>query len=98
MKNSGLQIRWCPSELMLADALTKDQYEPSELLRTALEIGEYQLNAEAFILAIKSVKELPEKIARKAAKNRDPAPHRATKAVAGNQFAVAQKHIKIQHN
>ena len=53
MKNSGLQIRWCPSELMLADALTKDQFEPSELLRTALEIGEYQLNAEAFILAIK---------------------------------------------
>ena len=53
MKNSGLQIRWCPSELMLADALTKDQFEPSELLRTAPEIGEYQLNAEAFILAIK---------------------------------------------
>ena len=53
MKNSGLEIHWCPSELLLADALTKDQYEPSELLRTALEIGEYQLNAEAFILAIK---------------------------------------------
>eukprot|EP00435_Cladocopium_sp_Y103_P052219 s999_g16.t1 len=47
------EIRWCPSELMLADALTKDQFDPSELLRTALEIGEYQLNAEAFILEIK---------------------------------------------
>ena len=53
MKNSGLQIRWCPSELMLADALTKDQLDPSELLRTALQIGEYQLNKEATILAIR---------------------------------------------
>ena len=53
MKNSGLQIRWCPSELMLADALTKDQFDPNELLRTALQIGEYQLNKEATILAIR---------------------------------------------
>ena len=53
MQNSGLLIRWCPSELMLADALTKDQFDPSELLRTALQIGEYQLNQEASILAIR---------------------------------------------
>ena len=43
----------CPSELMLADALTKDQFDPNELLRTALQIGEYQLNKEATILAVR---------------------------------------------
>jgi hypothetical protein len=65
---------------------------PSELLRTALEIGEYQLNAEAFILAIKNVRELKEKVAEKAATNPEPALHRASeKAAVRNQFAAIQK-------
>ena len=38
---------------MVADGLTKDQMDPADLLRAAVEVGEYQLNQEATILAIK---------------------------------------------
>ena len=55
MERSGLSVRWCPSELMLADGLTKDQWEPSDLLRAALQVGEYQLNHEATILNRKRI-------------------------------------------
>ena len=79
MKNSGLQIRWCPSELMLADALTKDQFDPNELLRTALQIGEYQLNKEATILAVRK----DQRAAREAQKRRrnDNSPPKAAKKI-----------------
>ena len=55
MSSCKLQVRWCPSQLMLADALTKDQWDPSELLRAALQLGEYQLNHEASVLEKKRV-------------------------------------------
>jgi hypothetical protein len=38
---------------MVADGLTKDQMDPADLLRAALDAGEYQLNQEATVLAIK---------------------------------------------
>lgn len=47
---TGMVPRWCPTGLMLADAFTKDKMEPADLLRAALEIGEYQLNPEASVL------------------------------------------------
>jgi len=50
---TGLTIRWCPTELVLADALTKDNMDPADLMRAALHIGEYQLNKEATILGLK---------------------------------------------
>ncbi len=50
---TGLKVRWCPTELMLADGLTKDKADPADLLRAALKIGEYQLNSEATILDLK---------------------------------------------
>ena len=53
MARTGLSVRWCPTELMIADGLTKDQMDPADLLRAALDVGEYQLNKEATILAIK---------------------------------------------
>ena len=53
MIRSGLKIRWCPTELMLADGLTKDQQEAADLLRSALSLGKYQLHAEAQVLARK---------------------------------------------
>lgn len=48
-----MSVRWCPTELQLADGLTKDQQDPADLLRAALSIGEYQLNQEASILSLK---------------------------------------------
>ena len=53
MSRTGLSVRWCPTELQLADGLTKDQQDPADLLRAALSIGEYQLNQEASILSLK---------------------------------------------
>ncbi len=53
MSRTGMTIRWCPTELMLADGLTKDQADPADLLRAALRIGEYQLNSEASVLQLK---------------------------------------------
>ena len=53
MLRCGLTIRWCPTELMLADGLTKDSQEAADLLRSALALGEYQLHPEAQVLARK---------------------------------------------
>ena len=50
MSRCGLLARWCPTELMLADGLTKDQLDPADLLRSALHLGEYQLHSEASVL------------------------------------------------
>ena len=44
---TGLSTRWAPTELMIADGLTKDQADPSDLLRAALQLGSYQLSEEA---------------------------------------------------
>ena len=43
---------------MLADGLTKDQADQSELLRAALQLGEYQLNSEASVLEKKKAQRL----------------------------------------
>ena len=53
MHRTQLSVRWCPTELMIADGLTKDSMDPADLLRAALDVGEYQLNKEASILAMK---------------------------------------------
>ena len=50
---AGLLIRWCPTELMVCDALTKDKADPADLLRAILEIGSYQLSNEAEVLKAK---------------------------------------------
>ena len=50
MLRCKLCVRWCPTTLMLADGLTKDQQDPANLLRSALHVGEYQLNDEASVL------------------------------------------------
>ena len=48
-----LSMRWVPTHLQLADAMTKDKMDPADLLRAALDVGEYQLRDEASVLAIK---------------------------------------------
>ena len=53
VERTGMSVRWVPTELMLADALTKDQADPADLLRAALFQGRYQLSAEASVLARK---------------------------------------------
>ena len=53
ISRTDMAVRWCPTQLMIADALTKDQMDAADLLRAILDVGEYQLNNEATILAIK---------------------------------------------
>ena len=53
MQRTGMSARWCPTELMAADALTKDAADPADLLRTMLSHGSYQLSSEAQVLALK---------------------------------------------
>ena len=53
MERAGLQVRWCPTELMICDALTKDKADPADLLRAILELGTYQLSPEGQILKTK---------------------------------------------
>ena len=46
-----MTLRWGPTGLMLADALTKDRPEPADLLRSVLKHGMYQLADERGVLA-----------------------------------------------
>ena len=50
---TGLSVRWAPTELMVADALTKDHSDPADLMRSILEHGTYQLSKEAVVLLLK---------------------------------------------
>ena len=53
IERAGLQVRWCPTELMVCDALTKDKADPADLLRAILELGRYQVSSEAEVLSMK---------------------------------------------
>ena len=44
-------IRWCPTWLQLADALTKESPEAMDLLRGALMTNQYHLHAESSMMA-----------------------------------------------
>ena len=51
IQRTDLAPRWCPTELQLG--MTKDQQDPADLVRAILDIGEYELNAEAAVLSLK---------------------------------------------
>ena len=53
LERTKMSVRWCPTQLMLADSLTKDQADPADLLRAALHLGSCQLAPEASVLAQK---------------------------------------------
>ena len=53
VERTGMKVRWCPTELMLADSRTKDSADPADLLRAALQCSEHQLAPEASVLAQK---------------------------------------------
>ena len=46
----GLEPRWCPTDRMAADGLTKDKGEPLDLLRSILRSSRYQLADEQLVL------------------------------------------------
>ena len=46
MKKTGCVIRWAPTQLQLADGLTKDKGEAVECLRRSLRSGSFVLRCE----------------------------------------------------
>ena len=50
LDRSQTRLRWAPGELQLADALTKDKAEPTDLLRAVMKTGRFQLREEADFL------------------------------------------------
>ncbi len=46
VKRAGLTMRWAPSALQLADALTKASADCADTLRGVLRRGQYQLRSE----------------------------------------------------
>ena len=44
-------IRWLPTDRMIADGLTKDKIDPADLLRSCIRAGKYQISPEATVLA-----------------------------------------------
>ena len=53
MSRTSLQVRWCPTELMVADSLTKDLADPADWMRAMLAHGTYELSRDAEVLALK---------------------------------------------
>eukprot|EP00435_Cladocopium_sp_Y103_P068619 s934_g31.t2 len=51
IKLLSAQIRWLPTNRMIADGLTKDKMEPSDLLRSCVRAGSYQISPENHVLA-----------------------------------------------
>ena len=47
---TGLEPRWCLTDRMAADGLTKDKGEPLDLLRSILRSSRYQLADEQLVL------------------------------------------------
>ena len=50
-KITGAQVRWLPTEWMIADGLTKDKADPICLLRSCVRAGTYQISPEEHVLA-----------------------------------------------
>ena len=46
MKTSNGQVRWLPTDRMIADGLTKNKLDPVDLLRSCIRQGTSQISAE----------------------------------------------------
>ena len=58
-------LRWVPTNRMLADALTKDQGDPLDLLRACMKSASYQISPEDDVLE-KQAQERLDRVTRKA--------------------------------
>lgn len=51
LKLMQAEIRWLPTNRMIADGLTKDKLDPVDLLRACVRAGTYQISPEDHVLA-----------------------------------------------
>ena len=57
-------IRWVPTNRMIADSLTKDAGDPTDLLRACIRDSSYQISPEETVLEMQA-KEKQRRLARK---------------------------------
>lgn len=50
----GAHLRWVPTNRMLADSLTKDSGDPTDLLRACIREGTYQISPEDTVLEMQA--------------------------------------------
>lgn len=58
LKRTGTPLRWCPTERMLADSMTKNTAESADLLRSVLREGVYTLAQEEAVMKLKAEERL----------------------------------------
>ena len=51
LKLLSANVRWLPTNRMIADGLTKDKVDPIDLLRSCVRAGSYQISPEEHVLA-----------------------------------------------
>ena len=78
IKLLSAQIRWLPTNRMIADGLTKDKMEPSDLLRSCVRAASYQISPEDHVLA----QQAAERAFR--AQNREKSAQKAVETSGGN--------------
>ena len=54
IRNLSAFMRWVPTDRMLADALTKDQGDPMDMLRSCLKSSVYQISPEDHVLRMQA--------------------------------------------
>ncbi|CAE8643680.1 unnamed protein product, partial [Polarella glacialis] len=87
LNRMGATLRWAPTDRQLADALTKDAAEPTDLLRAAMRGKVYQLGDEPSLLAAAAVEREQRKAKSKSIKN----PQAKAAAAAAIQRKFANK-------
>ena len=50
LKTTNGQVRWLPTNRMIADGLTKNKLDPVDLLRSCIRQGTYQISPEELVL------------------------------------------------
>ena len=54
LQRTGASIRWVPTDRMIADSLTKDAGDPTDLLRACIREGTYQISPEETVLQLQA--------------------------------------------
>ena len=71
LRSMMAHLRWVPTDRMLADALTKDQGDPLDLLRSCIKSSQYQISPEDHVLQLQS-QERQDRLNRKVSTAMDP--------------------------
>ena len=59
IRNCTMQVRWVPTNRMLADSLTKDAGDPIDLLRSCIRSSSYQISPESEVLDKQAMEKKP---------------------------------------